>query len=182
VEDIAGWIAPIATMVAAMMTAANLGTRTTGWGFVVFTVGSICWIIVAATSGQANLLWSNAFLTLVNVVGIWRWLGHRARVEDSAAAAIAQSRADESAPVLFAATAMQGRRVTGQDGSVIATAVEAMADCRDGRIHYLIVSVGGLAGVGETLHHLPWSAVTVHDDALATDLSAADARGLAVAA
>ena len=43
IEEMAGWIAPIATMIAAMMTAANLGARVTGWGFVVFTVGSIAW-------------------------------------------------------------------------------------------------------------------------------------------
>ena len=42
--DIAGWIAPIATAIAAIMTASNLGTRVTGWGFVVFAVGSIAWI------------------------------------------------------------------------------------------------------------------------------------------
>ncbi|MEK7456583.1 MAG: hypothetical protein AABZ76_16905 [Pseudomonadota bacterium] len=45
-EDLAGWIAPAATMIAAMMTAANLGARVTGWGFGVFTLGSIAWSIV----------------------------------------------------------------------------------------------------------------------------------------
>jgi hypothetical protein len=29
----AGWVAPAATMIAAMMTAANLGARVIGWGF-----------------------------------------------------------------------------------------------------------------------------------------------------
>ena len=51
-EDIAGWVAPIATMIAAMMTAANLGPRVTGWGFVVFTVGSIAWSTVAIATDQ----------------------------------------------------------------------------------------------------------------------------------
>ena len=73
-EEIAGWIAPIATMLAAMMTAANLGARMTGWGFIVFTIGSVGWLVVANGSGQQNLLWTNAFLTLVNAVGIWRYL------------------------------------------------------------------------------------------------------------
>jgi len=57
-------------MIAAMMTAANLGARVTGWGFVVFTVGSLCWTAIALSSGQTNLLASNAFLTVVNPVGI----------------------------------------------------------------------------------------------------------------
>ena len=36
------WIATIATVIAAFMTAANLGTRITGSGFCVFLVGSLC--------------------------------------------------------------------------------------------------------------------------------------------
>ena len=49
-EEAAGWIAPAATMIAAMMTASNLGARVTGWGFAVFLLGSICWAIVALAS------------------------------------------------------------------------------------------------------------------------------------
>src|SRR6202007_1871385 len=79
--ETAGWLAPAATMIAAMMTAANLGARVTGWGFVVFTVGSIGWCAIALSTGQQNLLWTNGFLTLVNGVGIWRWLGRKARYE-----------------------------------------------------------------------------------------------------
>jgi Na+/phosphate symporter len=71
-EDIAGWVAPAATMIAAVMTAANLGARVTGWGFVVFVIGSISWSIVGISSGQSNLLWTNGFLTLVNAMGVWR--------------------------------------------------------------------------------------------------------------
>ena len=43
-ETIATWVAPIATTIAALMTASNLGSRITGWGFVVFTLGSLGWI------------------------------------------------------------------------------------------------------------------------------------------
>ena len=31
------WVAPIATIIAALMTASNLGSRITGAGFIVFT-------------------------------------------------------------------------------------------------------------------------------------------------
>ncbi|WP_366499360.1 hypothetical protein [Sphingopyxis sp.] len=58
-----------------MMTASNLGARITGWGFAVFTIGSICWSLVGFWSGQTHLVATNVFLTLVNLVGIWRWLG-----------------------------------------------------------------------------------------------------------
>jgi hypothetical protein len=80
--ELAGWVAPAATMIAAIMTAANLGSRVTGWGFAVFCVGAVSWIIVGAGTGQQNLLLSNAFLLLVDVVGVWRWLGRKARYDD----------------------------------------------------------------------------------------------------
>src|SRR6188768_57692 len=69
-NDIASWVAPAATMIAAIMTAANLGARVTGWGFVVFSVGSVAWTLVGLGSGQTNLVATNIFLTLVNLVGI----------------------------------------------------------------------------------------------------------------
>lgn len=83
-ETAANWIAPIATTLAAIMVAANLGTKITGWGFVVFSVGSVAWIIIGAVTDQPSLLWQNVFLLLVNFVGIWRWMGIRARYEKGA--------------------------------------------------------------------------------------------------
>jgi hypothetical protein len=94
--DPAGWIAPAATMIAAIMTAANLGARVTGWGFAVFSVGALAWVIVGATTGQHNLLWSNAFLLLVDLIGVWRWLGRRARYDEAAEAASARSAASRA--------------------------------------------------------------------------------------
>ncbi len=69
------------------MVAANRGSRFTGWGFVMFTVGSVGWIVIGAMTNQPNLMWQNVFLCAVNVVGIWRWLGIRARYERGADAA-----------------------------------------------------------------------------------------------
>lgn len=90
-ETIANWVAPIATTIAAIMVAANLGTRITGLGFIVFSVGSVAWIVIGAATDQPSLLWQNVFLLLVNIVGIWRWLGIRARYEKGAGAATANS-------------------------------------------------------------------------------------------
>lgn len=86
-EQIAGWVAPIATTFAAVMVAANLGSRWTGFGFIVFAVGSVAWAAVGWASGQNNLVWQNVVLFVVNLVGVWRWLGLRARYEKGAAAA-----------------------------------------------------------------------------------------------
>ncbi len=86
-EQIANWVAPIATTLAAIMVAANLGARLTGFGFVAFSIGSVAWIAIGLATGQNNLVWQNAVLLAVNALGIWRWLGLRARYDRGAAAA-----------------------------------------------------------------------------------------------
>jgi hypothetical protein len=167
---LAGWIAPAATMIAAIMTAANLGTRVTGWGFVVFSIGAVAWVIVGFGTGQQNLLLSNAFLLIVDVVGVWRWLGRKARYDAGASAATAGSAAT-AAPTLFALTRIEGMPVRDRDGEIIATAVDAMAACNGGGISYIVVSEGGVGGVGERLHALGWGEVTMHEDGITTQLS-----------
>lgn len=114
--DIAEWLAPIATMVAAMMTTINLGARVTGWGFVVFTIGSVAWTTVGLSSGQVSLIAANGFLTFVNLVGIWRWLGRQSAYEDGARSAKAASRR-ASSPTLFTATGIAGMPVLDGDGT-----------------------------------------------------------------
>ncbi len=86
-EQVANWVAPIATTLAAVLVAANLGARLTGLGFVVFAIGSIAWMVVGLATGQGNLLWQNAFLLAINALGVWRWWGLRARYDKGAAAA-----------------------------------------------------------------------------------------------
>ena len=172
-EQIAGWIAPAATMIAAMMTAANLGTRVTGWGFIVFTVGSIGWSIVALSTGQQNLLLTNGFLTLVNGVGIWRWLGRQARYEDGGRAATLESAAAR-VPTLFSAGALVGRKVAASDGTILGTVVDGMLRCTDKGLAYVVVSAGGVAGVGEELRAIDPAQLNFHPDGVSTELTLAD--------
>ncbi len=40
-QEIANWVAPVATTIAALMVALNRGSRFTGYGFIVFSVGSV---------------------------------------------------------------------------------------------------------------------------------------------
>ena len=54
------WVATIATIVAAFMTASNLGSQVTGYGFAVFTGGALCWIAVGALTHQPALLWTSS--------------------------------------------------------------------------------------------------------------------------
>lgn len=172
-EEISSWAAPIATAIAACMTAANLGSRVTGWGFVVFTIGSIGWTTYGIATGQPNLLWQNLFLTAVNILGVWRWLGRQARFDDGAATAARES-ADAPGPTLFPLSSLTSAPVQAASGEAVGSAVDAMARCRDGGIDYLVVSRGGLGGLGESLHAIPWKRITVHDATIVTDLDAED--------
>lgn len=172
-SDIAGWIAPTATMIAAVMTAANLGTRVTGWGFVVFAIGSVAWVIVAIATGQQNLLWANGFLTLINLVGIWRWLGRQARYEDGSKAASARS-AGAHVPTLFSIGSVTGATLKGRDGVVLGTIVDGMMRCADSELAYLVVSEGGVGGVGEHLRALRPDELHFSTDGPSCDLDARD--------
>jgi hypothetical protein len=169
-EHIAGWVAPIATTAAAMMTAANLGARVTGWGFVVFTVGSVAWSLVAVATGQQNLLWANGFLTLVNGVGVWRWLGRQARYEAGGSTATKRSAAAR-VPDLFAVGALAGAKVTGRNGENLGTIVEGMMRCSGAMLAYVVVSEGGMGGVGERLHAVSPAELRFSEDGVTSDLS-----------
>jgi hypothetical protein len=170
-EDLAGWIAPIATMIAAMMTAANLGARVTGCSFVVFTVGSIGWSIVGFSSGQTNLVATNGYLTVVNAVGIWRWLGRQRAYEDGSASAKAASR-QSSSPTLFTATGLGGMEVVDGAGGTVGQSVEALMTCESAEIAHVVVASGGLGGLDETLRAVPRGDLRFGSDRLALLITA----------
>jgi hypothetical protein len=166
--DIISWVATVATIIAAFMTAANLGSRITGYGFAVFTFGAICWIAVGALTGQPALLWTNIVLFVLDLFGVWRWLGRQARVEQGARAA---SEASEQTPgeALFPVSLLTSASVRCGDTDV-GHCVDAMAGCRSGRLDYLVVSEGGLAGVGERLRRLPWKDACVEEEVVTLKL------------
>ena len=164
-ESIASWVAPIATTIAALMTASNLGSRITGWGFAVFLVGSIAWATLGAATGQSNLVWQNIILSALNIFGIWRWLGRQQQIEKGAeAAAHASERA--ATETLFPASRLASAEVRGATGEPLGTAIDAMVGCSSGRLAYLVVAQGGVAGVGETLRRLEWRDVTATEQDL----------------
>ena len=158
------WLATVATIVAASFTAANLGTRITGYGFCVFLIGSLAWLATGLFTGQPALVWTNAVLTLLNVFGIWRWLGRQAKVEEGAQAAV---QASELGPgeTLFPVS-MLTRAPVESGGEQVGHCIDAMAGCRTGRVGYVVVSEGGVGGVGETLRRLPWERARFESDRL----------------
>ena len=167
------WIATAATVTAATMTASNLGSRITGYGFAVFTIGSIAWLTHGLMSDQPALVWTNIVLTGLNLFGVWRWLGRQARVEDGArsAAHASEHRPGES---LFPISLLAHAKVVDRAGHEIGTTVDAMAGCTGGRLAYVVVSEGGVAGVGETLRRLPWADVHVEEERLVCGIAQPD--------
>lgn len=167
--DTLSWIATGATIVAALMTAANLGSRVTGAGFAVFTLGAICWSVVGALTHQPALLWTNVVLLFVDVFGVWRWLGRQASVEHGAKAAAEASEAS-AGETLFPVSLLSSAGVVS-GGVELGRCVDAMAGCSSGRLSYVVVSEGGIAGVGETLRRLPWSKVAVDGECVRSRLA-----------
>lgn len=171
-ESIATWVAPVATIIAALMTASNLGSRITGYGFIVFTLGSLGWLALGVATGQPNLMWQSIILTGLNLFGIWRWLGRQARFEEGGEAAHQQSRDTPGEP-LFSAVLLGRAKLTSANGDELGAAVDAMIGSRSGRIVYVVASQGGVAGVGETLRRIDWRDVSMRSDRLTTSLDRA---------
>ncbi len=176
-EQTISWIATAATIAAASIIASNLGSRITGYGFVVFTFGSINWFAFGLMSGQPALMWTNAVLTFLNLFGVWRWLGRQTRIEEGAKAGARDSHGSPGED-LFALSMLAKAPLSAADGSDLGRSVDAMAGCSSGRLHYLVVSEGGMAGVGETLRRLPWRHCHVEGDRVMTAVSSADFRAL----
>jgi hypothetical protein len=167
-DQILNWVATVATIGGALLTASNLGARVTGTGFIVFLFGSLSWIGVSVLSDQPALLWTNIVLTFLNLFGIWRWLGRQAAVEEGGRSA---AEASEATPgeALFPVSLL-GRAKLLAGGGEAGTCVDAMAGEQSGRLAYVVVSEGGVAGVGERLRRLDWRDARVERDRVVTDL------------
>ena len=170
-EQIASIAAPVCTTIAALIVASNFGARITGYGFIVFTIGSVAWALLGLMTGQSNLLWQNVVLTALNLFGVWRWLGRQARIEEGAAVATEQSRA-EPGEALFPVSILTKAGIVSADGTAMGNCVDAMAGCGSGRVDYLVLSEGGLGGVGETLRRIEWKHCGIEGEVVKTTLAA----------
>jgi len=64
-------------------------------------------------------------------------------------------------PDVMAATTLNGDKVMSSDGEHVGKIYDIMLDVRSGRIAYAVLATGGFLGIGETLHAIPWSALTL---------------------
>ena len=175
--DYISWFATGATILAASITASNLGARITGYGFIVFLFGSLAWLASALMTGQPALLWTNAVLTLLNLFGIWRWLGRQAKLEEGGESALEASR-DTPGEALFPATFLSGGMIAGSDGKPLAKAVDAMVGAGSGRIAYVVAATGGVAGMAEELRRVDWRQLAFEGEALRLRLPTSRFEGM----
>lgn len=166
-DQTVSWIATAATILAACFTASNLGSRITGIGFIIFTIGSIGWFTLGWLTDQPALVWTNAVMTALNLFGVYRWLGRQAKLEEGAHKA-AEASVSVPGDNLFPASSLSAARLVGQDGQPLGACVDAMVGCGTGRIAYLVVAEGGVAGVGETFRRVDWHHAGVQEDEVRT--------------
>lgn len=73
-NDILEWTATISGIVAAVMIALNIGRRVTGYGFIIFLVCSISWVLFGIMENDDGLAIQNVVLTAINFLGVYRYL------------------------------------------------------------------------------------------------------------
>ncbi len=61
---------------------------------------------------------------------------------------------------LIASNKVEGTTVYGQDGDKLGTVHNFMVDKQSGKVEYAVLSFGGLFGMGENHHPLPWNTLT----------------------
>lgn len=76
------WLASISGMLAAIMVASDLGRRIIGWGFVIFTGSSVCWMAAGLLDAEPALSTQNAVLFAINLLGVYRYLLGRERTRE----------------------------------------------------------------------------------------------------
>ena len=69
------WTGAIGAILAAGLIAGDFGRRVTGWGFVLFSVVSVVWIVSGLTAKDGMpIAVQNAILLLINAYGVWQFL------------------------------------------------------------------------------------------------------------
>lgn len=73
-QELLRWSASLLTIVPGIVIAARVRPLWTGWAFVALTAGALTWIAVASLAQDYALLTQNIAITVINCLGIYRWL------------------------------------------------------------------------------------------------------------
>ena len=65
---------------------------------------------------------------------------------------------------VLSASTLEGDSVRNSAGESLGKVDEIMIDIPSGRIAYVVLSFGGVLGLGNKLFAIPWSAITVDED------------------
>lgn len=69
------WTGAIGAILAAALIAGDFGRRVTGWGFVLFSVVSVVWVVAGLTAKDGMpIAVQNGILLLINLYGVWQFL------------------------------------------------------------------------------------------------------------
>lgn len=165
--EAAGWVAAVVTVVGVSLTAANLGARVTGWGFVALTAASLLLLALGAVSGVQSLVFTHATLSLINAFGVWRWLGQRAQYEAGGMRAAHRSHRG-SVPSLLPIEALVGSDVYCDDGTRVGSVVDVMLRCQGADIAYMVIGHGK---IGEELRAVGGGKLALGKDGIAIRMS-----------
>ncbi len=66
------WIGTATGILGALWIASNIPTS--GWGYVLFTLSSICWSLAGGRMRELSLVLLHSVFLVINLVGIYRWL------------------------------------------------------------------------------------------------------------
>ena len=64
-------------------------------------------------------------------------------------------------PEIMAASTLEGNSVVNRQDEKLGDIKEIMIDVRGGHVAYAVLSTGGVLGIGEKLHAIPWSALAL---------------------
>jgi hypothetical protein len=176
-DGVSGWLASITTILAGITVAANLGSRITGWGFVLFTFASLCWALNAGLGGVTSLLAANLAMAFINAFGVWRWLGRQRRIEQGSTAAMERS-SQAPVPSLISAGTMLGGPLRLGDGNDFGTVIDLMLRCDQQGLAYAVVGFDGIGGIGELFRAVPASRLHLSRGTTRCSLSEAELRAL----
>lgn len=69
------WYGAAASVIAALIVSLNLGTRVTGWGFVIFVSSSIALVAWGFLNDEGKAVgWQNIGLFAINLLGVYNYL------------------------------------------------------------------------------------------------------------
>lgn len=71
---------------------------------------------------------------------------------------------DKLRPQALSASSLIGDGVVNPQGEDLGKVDEIMIDINSGRVAYVVLSVGGVLGMGDKLFAIPWDAVTIDTD------------------